>query len=179
MTEENKETEGTEGTEGTESAAESVTREEHDAVVAERDRYKAASDKARTAAAREAKAEADAKRKAAAESEGDAKLKEALSAAEQDNAKLRTQLLGTTARAVAKEKGAVDPKVVVRLLDFDAMADATDEDEVGAAIDALLEDKPYLKETKKAGTDAGKGSGVTKEVSTDINAALRRSRGRA
>lgn len=169
---------GTDGDGGTNDDAGSVTQAEHDAVVAERDRLKASADKNRTAAAREAKAKADAERKAAAESEGDEKLKTALSAAEKDNEKLRTQLLGTTARALAKEAGAVDPKVVVRLLDFEAMADPTDEDEVGAAIDALLEDKPYLKEVKKVGSDAGKGGDGEKQPSTDINAALRNATGR-
>jgi len=156
----------------------SVTPEEHAAVVAERDRLKAQADKARTQAAREAKAKADAERKAAKEAEGDEKLKAALEAAEKSNAELQAKLHGTMARALAKERGAVDPKVVVRLIDFDDLTDPSDEDEVGEAIDALLEEKPYLKEAKKVGSDAGKGGAGNKEVTTDINAALRRATGR-
>ena len=126
------------------------------AVLAENAKLKKAENRRRTAAAREAKAKQDAERKKA-ESDKDAeKLSAALAEekARADAAELKANR--ALARSLAAEAGAVDPAVVVRLIDFDELSDASDEAEVKAEIAALLKDKPFLKGAKVK-TDGGAG----------------------
>lgn len=147
------------------SADVTLTPEEITALREERDALREAANKSRTAAAREAKAKADADRKAAKEGEDVEALKAQLRVAEETNLTLLDRVTKTQARTLAKELGAVDPAVVVRLIDFEDMADPMDEDEVSAAVAKILKEKPYLK-GGKVKTDAGSGGGGnTAEIS--------------
>lgn len=176
-----KETETDEGkgkddTGSTGSTEDAPTPEEIEALRQENADLKAEQNKARTQAARDAKAAADKARKDAQES-GDADaLKAQLAAAETSNAELQARVQTANARAVAKELGAVDPAVLVRLLDFDKMADPLDEDEVGAAIQKLLREKPYLKGARVTTDAGGGGGGNTGQIS--MNDTIRRAAGR-
>lgn len=178
MAENENENEGAEGTEGAGSGStDAPTPEEIEALRQENETLRKAENTRRTEAARAAKAKADADRKAAQES-GDAEaLKAQLAAAETSNAELLKRVQVTQARAIAKELGAVDPKVVARLVDFDKMADPLDEDEVTSVIEALLREKKYLK-GNTVRTDAGAGGGGN-VGEMDVNTAIRRAAGRA
>lgn len=158
--------------------AAALTPEEIKAIRDENARLKATAAKGRTEAARRAKAEADAARKQA-EKDGDlAKLQEQLAAADQRAMAAEQKLQQQQARGIAKDLGAVDPPVVVGLIDWNTIADPEDENEVRQAVRAVLKDKPYLRGTTKD-PDAGKrggGEGRPGE-GTDMNAVLRRAAG--
>ena len=140
-------------------------------------RLKAEANKARTKAAREAKAARDRERKAARESDDSEEVKKALAEAEKRAADAELKANRAQARSLAAEAGAKNPSLVVKLIDFDDLTDPSDEDEVRDAIEALIKENPYLK-ARATRTDGGEGGKGNKEVSTDINAALRRATGR-
>jgi membrane protein involved in colicin uptake len=146
-----------------------------EALKAENARYKKAEDKRRTQAARDAKAKQDAERKKAQDDNDADKLKAAL--AEETAKAVAAELKANRAmaRSLAAELGAVDPGDVVRLVDFDELADPGNEDEVKAEIAALLKAKPYLK-SGKVKTDGGASGGGSSKI--DMNQVIRDAAGR-
>ena len=154
-----------------------LTPEEIKELREERDRLKSQAAKSRTEAARRAKAEADAAR-AKAKEEGDVSaLQKQLDEERAARTALENRLQQQSAQGIASTLGAVDPAVVVKLIDWDTIADPDDENEVRQAIRNILKAKPYLRGTTKD-PDAGKGGGNEGEGrSTSINDALRRAAG--
>jgi hypothetical protein len=97
-----------------------------------------------------------------------------------------TQKLAATERrnhellveARAPKHGIADGEVAARLIDYDALEDPTDREEVDAALKALVKKHPFLTGTVRGGADGGAGSGSRQGNSIDMNAELRRATGR-
>ena len=165
------------GDEGTGEEETQPTPEEIAEIREENARLKSQAAKARTEAARRAKAEKDAARSKAQEDGDVATLQKQLDEERAARTALESRLQQQSAQSIATTLGAVDPAVVVRLIDWDTIADPDDEGEVRQAIRSILKAKPYLRSTTRD-PDAGRGGGEEgKERSTSINDVLRRAAG--
>lgn len=85
------------------------------------------------------------------------------------------------ARILAGELG-VDPDAradAARLLDWDAIEDPENEDQVADALQALIKDRPYLLGRTAGGADANAGRTRQTGQDTDMNALIRAGSGRA
>lgn len=78
----------------------------------------------------------------------------------------------------APKQGIVDGEVAARLIDFDAIDDPSDVDEIDAALKALVKKHPFLTGKVAGGADGGAGTGTRQAGAFDMNAELRRAAGR-
>jgi hypothetical protein len=159
---------GTDGAGDGEEEEEELSAEEAKALREENAKLKADANKRRTEAAREAKAAKQKERDEAAKG-GEAELRKQLETESKAREAAETRANMAFARSIAAELGAVSPGDAVRLLDYDSIADPGNEKEVKDALTELLEEKPFLKSSRKVDPDAGKGAdGPSKQGLNEI-----------
>lgn len=148
----------------------------YEELLAERDELQRRVDRARTAKAREARA---ANRKSGGKKDEPKDDETAQALAERDAriAELEAKANKASALSVAAELGFRNPQYGVRLLDWDEISDPGDEDEVRAAMRALLKADPSLKKSAQR-ADGGEGGGEGPTGAKSFSDVIRRAAGR-
>lgn len=81
--------------------------------------------------------------------------------------KVNARLRNATAESLAAQLGAVDPEIVVRLLDWDAIGDTENRKDIERAIAQLLDEKPFLLGKANVDLEAGRRSDLQRAPTMD------------